>query len=135
MSQLSQKLIKLKQEKNVLQKDIAEAIGVSLRAYQYYEQGEREPNVQSLKKLATYFSVTIDYLLGQGVYVHEQFILEHRNLFEKKLQEGLLRLPFAPKIEEIKELDFQTFMLTLSLLVKDIDIDDATDKITIDYRI
>lgn len=62
---LSERLVALKQSRDLLQKSIANDIGVSLRAYQYYERGEREPNVSVLIALADYFNVSIDYLVGR----------------------------------------------------------------------
>lgn len=62
---LSERLVELKQSRDLLQKTIASDIGVSLRAYQYYERGEREPTVTILVALADYFDVSIDYLVGR----------------------------------------------------------------------
>ena len=59
-------LDKLKTERNILQKDIAKSIGVSLRAYQRYEHGEREPSMSTLIALADYFNVSLDYLTGRS---------------------------------------------------------------------
>jgi transcriptional regulator with XRE-family HTH domain len=65
MSMLSERLIQLKKEKKLFQKDITEAIGVSARGYQRYEKGEREPTASVLVKLADFFDVSIDYLMGR----------------------------------------------------------------------
>lgn len=65
MAQLRDRLIQLKNEKGLLQKDIAIDNNLSLRAYQYYERGEREPTVSVLISLADYFNVSIDYLVGR----------------------------------------------------------------------
>ena len=65
MSNFSEKLKTLKAQKKVRQKDIAEAIGVSLRAYQYYETDTREPTMSNLIALADYFDVSLDYLVGR----------------------------------------------------------------------
>ncbi len=65
MSDLSSRLNNLKIERNILQKDIASSINVSLRAYQRYEKGEREPTTTVLIALADYFDVSIDYLVGR----------------------------------------------------------------------
>lgn len=48
---------------NITQQDMADLIGVTLRAYQYYESGEREPSLQILVSIAKTLSVTTDYLL------------------------------------------------------------------------
>ena len=63
MNKLSNRLIKLKKDKNLLQKDIAK--DVNLSAYQYYERGQREPTASVLIALADYFDVSIDYLVGR----------------------------------------------------------------------
>lgn len=47
------------------QKECASAIGVTLRAWQGYEQGIREPKYEILCKIAELFNVTTDYLLGR----------------------------------------------------------------------
>ena len=65
MATLSDRLIQLKREKGLLQKDIAVAIGISLRSYQRYETGERNPDSETLIKLADFFGVSTDYLLGR----------------------------------------------------------------------
>ena len=65
MATLSDRLQQLKIEKKLLQKDIAKDNNLSLRAYQYYERGERNPTSDILIKLADYFHVSIDYLVGR----------------------------------------------------------------------
>lgn len=65
MTTLSERLIQLKNEKNLLQKDIARDNNLSLRAYQYYEHGQSDPTSSVLLKLADYFGVSIDYLVGR----------------------------------------------------------------------
>ncbi len=46
------------------QKEVAEAVGVSLRGYQQYEQGKFEPNIEKLVKLADTFGISVDELIG-----------------------------------------------------------------------
>ena len=45
------------------QEKTAEAIGITLRGYQFYEQGKCEPSFETLVKLADLFHVSTDYLL------------------------------------------------------------------------
>jgi len=66
MSNLGDRLIQLKTEKKLLQQDIARDNGISLRTYRYYEKGEHFPPADILAKLATYFGVSTDYLLGRS---------------------------------------------------------------------
>lgn len=66
MSSLCKRLIQLKTEKNLLQKNIAHDIGIALRTYQYYESGQRKPDSDTLIALADYFDVSLDYLVGRS---------------------------------------------------------------------
>lgn len=61
---LSNRLKALRKKNNLLQKDIADFLKITTSAYGFYEQGKREPDYDTLKKLANYFGVSIDYLLG-----------------------------------------------------------------------
>ena len=65
MVNFCERLNELKLTKNLLQKDIAKDVNLSLRAYQYYERGERQPNLSTLIALADYFDVSLDYLVGR----------------------------------------------------------------------
>ncbi len=48
MVNFCERLNELKLTKNLLQKDIAKDVNLSLRAYQYYERGERQPDRKSV---------------------------------------------------------------------------------------
>lgn len=65
MSNFSSRILQIKTERRLLQKDIAANIGLSLRAYQYYEKGQKEPTLSVLIALADYFEVSLDYLVGR----------------------------------------------------------------------
>jgi len=65
MSEFCKILESLKSQKKILQKDVAKSIGISLRNYQRYEHGEREPSMSTLIALADLFDVSLDYLVGR----------------------------------------------------------------------
>ena len=46
------------------QKEVAENIGVAKSTYSLYESGNREPNVNTIKKIADCLNVSADTLLG-----------------------------------------------------------------------
>lgn len=56
---------KLRKEKNLTQKELAKILNVSDRSVGFYETGERDPDTETLNKLANFFNVSIDYLLGR----------------------------------------------------------------------
>lgn len=58
------RLRELRLEKGLRLKDVAEAMGVTLRTISNYEAGIREPSLDMLVKLCKFFDVSSDYLLG-----------------------------------------------------------------------
>ncbi|PGW70169.1 transcriptional regulator [Bacillus cereus] len=54
----------LRKEKKLRQEDMAKQLGIARTTYAMYEQGNREPDYNTLIKLASFFEVSIDYLLG-----------------------------------------------------------------------
>lgn len=63
---LSSRLVYLRKEKGKTQEDIAKILGVTRPAYTAYETGKRNPDYDTLEKIADYYDVTIDYLLGRS---------------------------------------------------------------------
>ncbi len=63
---LAERLKELRQKKGVTQTQVADYLGLKLRAYQYYESGEHRPEYEKLMALADFFEVTTDYLLGRS---------------------------------------------------------------------
>lgn len=59
-------LKQLREENKLSQKDIANYLGITRQAVASYELAKREPDYDVLKKLADYFDVSIDYLLGRA---------------------------------------------------------------------
>jgi len=58
-------LDKIMTERNVSAYRINKEIGMSDRLIGYYRNGEMEPSASNLLKLAEYFDVSVDYLLGR----------------------------------------------------------------------
>lgn len=58
------RLKELRNAKGLYQKDIANELNIAISTYSYWEQGKIEPDNTTLKKLADYFGVSVDYLLG-----------------------------------------------------------------------
>lgn len=53
-----------REKKNMTQKEVADLIGVAKSTYSLYESGNREPNVQTIKKIADTLNISADDLLG-----------------------------------------------------------------------
>lgn len=56
---------KLRTSSNLTQNAIAEKLGISRSTIGMYETGAREPDFETLEKIADYFNVDIDFLLGR----------------------------------------------------------------------
>ena len=64
MPSFPDRLKELRKSKKLTQKQLAVAIKVSERNYQSFEYGEFKPSHDNIIKLAEYFQVSTDYLLG-----------------------------------------------------------------------
>ena len=61
---LGEKLKKLRTDKNLTQEELAEILFVSRTAISKWESGRGFPNIESLKAISKYFSVSLDELLS-----------------------------------------------------------------------
>ena len=61
-----ERLVLLRKQRKITQDTLAKELGISRQAYSNYELGNREPDFDTLKKLATFFDVSIDYLVGNS---------------------------------------------------------------------
>lgn len=61
---LGEKIKSYRESKNMTQNEIADILGVKSATVSKYESGTLEPNIESLKKLAEIFEVSVDELLN-----------------------------------------------------------------------
>lgn len=61
----SKNLFQLRMGKGLKQQEVADSVGLSLRAYQYYERGQREPTLSTLIALADFYDLSLDELVGR----------------------------------------------------------------------
>ena len=92
MDTISNRLKGLRKEKDVMQKDVANFLDISSSAYGFYEQGKRTPTSDIVVKLAEYFDVSTDYLLGKT---------DNRNIEIKNNNDTNKEKDFEEEIEKI----------------------------------
>ncbi|EDX54311.1 XRE family transcriptional regulator [Bacillus sp. SH7-1] len=63
---IGEKIKELRKNNKITQEQLGNAIGVSKMAISYFEKGKKSPGRESLEKIADYFNVTTDYLLGRS---------------------------------------------------------------------
>jgi transcriptional regulator with XRE-family HTH domain len=65
MSILAERLRELRKKNKMTQKDVATFLGISESGYGYYEQGRNEPSLETLRKLASKYGVSVSYITGE----------------------------------------------------------------------
>ncbi len=65
MSTYSERMVELRTEKGISQKAAAVDLGISQALLSHYEKGIREFSLDFLCKIAEYYEVTTDYILGR----------------------------------------------------------------------
>lgn len=58
------RLARLREDKNLTQKELADLTSISRSRLSLYETDKREPDLQTVKQLASFFKVSLDDLLG-----------------------------------------------------------------------
>jgi len=72
----------LRHEANISQKQLADRIGVSQQSINKYENHNIEPDIATLIRIANYFQISVDYLIGntsirRKAEVVEEYALNH----------------------------------------------------------
>lgn len=81
-------LKRLREQKKMTQAELGKILKISPSAIGMYEHGRREPDIPTLKKMASFFNVSIDYLLGYDNKTTaplndlNKFLLQSRIIFD-----------------------------------------------------
>ena len=84
---LGEKIKIYRENKNMTQNEIAEVLGVKPATVSKYESGTLEPNIESLKKLAEIFNVSIDELIKE-----DDFDISRINILEVLREQKNMKL-------------------------------------------
>lgn len=80
------RLKQLRTKRGMSQSELGKIIGVSPSTIGMYEQERRLPEVPTLKRLASFFNVSVDYLLGNDITVPtndmNQFLSQAQIIFD-----------------------------------------------------
>ena len=81
----------LRKEYNISQQQLANIIGVSQQSINKYENHNVEPDIETLKAIATFFNTTIDFLVGfdesKTAFTKEDELLSLFSLMTKEQQD------------------------------------------------
>lgn len=62
---VGERIKSLRTEKNLSQESLAQGIKSNQKQISKWERGQIEPNIDALTRLADYFEVSVDYLIGR----------------------------------------------------------------------
>lgn len=61
----STRLAQLREELGLTRKEVAEKLNIDQTTYGKYELSKRQPDYDTLQKIASFYNVSVDYLLGR----------------------------------------------------------------------
>lgn len=102
----------LRTERGLTREEMANMLNISYSAYTNYENAKREPNFETIVKLADFFQVSVDYLLGRVYFkdneyykqfIQTQQILENENALKESYKNIYENMVKAFKNLTIKE--------------------------------
>ncbi len=80
---LASNIKRLREEKGLLQKEVATEVGLGISHYSKIENGQREASVELLDKLAKFYGITIDQIVHMGSEVPAEITLEDKTANEQ----------------------------------------------------
>ena len=90
------RLRELREKKNLTQTALAKDLKVSNTTISNWEAGYRQPDLETLIRIANYFDVSLDYLLGRNykfrLYNQDKYVLRKEQL-----------LPLLKKIVKVED--------------------------------
>lgn len=70
----NKRLREMRMKRGFTQQNMADILGISLNAYQKYEQAERSPSLECLVSIADILDISIDYLLCRDSFIHSHAV-------------------------------------------------------------
>lgn len=63
---IGNRITELRNEKRLTQEELAQKLEITRAALSHYENNRREPDHETTQKIADFFGVSVDYLLGRS---------------------------------------------------------------------
>lgn len=101
----TERLKSLRKEAGLTQKEIADHFKTSPQSYAQWEKGLRNPSKESLEKLAQFFNVSTDYLLGNSELKNPEDQLSNVELLFRKTSKNM-----TPEQKETFQKELLEFM-------------------------
>lgn len=109
MNNFSERLKKLREERNFKQIDVCKILNLNKVTYWGYEKGKRQPDYDTLLKIANFFDVSVDYLLGKSEIstpphsiIRQTITIDHVNVKNEFLMQRLKQLREIHKLTQFQ---------------------------------
>ncbi|MCP4138512.1 MAG: helix-turn-helix transcriptional regulator [bacterium] len=93
ITQFGERLRETRKSRDLSQKELAEASGISRRMIGHYETLAKRPSISKVQKLAEALNVSLDYLLGKSELSEEEKKFEEVSLRGMKIVRIFEKLP------------------------------------------
>jgi transcriptional regulator with XRE-family HTH domain len=80
---LANNIKRLREEKGILQKEIANEVGLGISHYSKIENGQREASVDLLDKLGKFYGISIDQIVHMGNDIPKEITLDDKTATEQ----------------------------------------------------
>lgn len=97
---LSENIVRLRRERKITQEELADFIGVTKASVSKWENRQSTPDILLLPKLASFFGVTIDRLMGYEAQLSREQIRRCYN----ELSEDFAKIPFSEAMKKVRSL-------------------------------
>lgn len=136
------RLKEIREQRKIQQKDVCTALGIAQNTYSQYENNKREPDSETLSKIADFYNVTLDYLVGRAdtptpaaqtpQSAEPEIQAEFNKLTESEQKDVLDYIRFKkhrrPQAKGLKELDAEIMEQNLSRAAFTPSVPDFTDE-------
>lgn len=115
--EIGRMISKLRTEKELNQRELASLLGVSNGAIGMWETGKRQPDLETIKKIATLFKVPTDYLLGVGVFENWDVLLKNKTIIMHQISKQAQQLSMNIK-DGVDDLSFAKLVYAFDVRIK-----------------
>lgn len=108
-------LRKLRKQRGITQQNMADEINASRSCISNYESGNRQPDNETIKLIADYFDVSVDYLLGRStvktVLKSENAVSKMHEILSRAALSKTLDMSRAPTHIKCAVAEFYAYLL------------------------
>ncbi|MFL0197633.1 helix-turn-helix domain-containing protein [Clostridium sp. WILCCON 0269] len=140
---LGSKIKRFRQKKDISRENLSNILGISIHTLSKYEQGQREPSIETLKKIAEALNVPVAELIGNGEIFGRRLtkLIKDRNINGDDLAKSLgISIEEILEFESGKEPDITTvnriamfFDVTTDYLIGKSNFENRTDENLIEF--